>query len=195
MTLGADAVDAMAGIPWELKAPKILGVRLSGKLSGWATPKDVILHLAGRLTVSGGTNHIIEYFGTGVHTLSCTGMATICNMGAEVGATTSLFPYTEAMKRYLIATGRSGDAESSDALQQASFLSADIGAEYDQVIEINLDTLEPHINGPFSPDVSWPLSKFSSAVKENGWPTKLHSGLIGSCTNSSYQGIVIVLLV
>ncbi|KAJ3364451.1 aconitate hydratase, partial [Kappamyces sp. JEL0680] len=184
---GADAVDAMAGIPWELKAPKVLGVKLTGSLSGWATPKDVILHLAGKLTVSGGTNHIIEYFGDGVQSLSCTGMATICNMGAEVGATTSVFPYTSAMQRYLHATRRKSDADASDAAHAAGLLSADVGAEYDQVIEINLDALEPHINGPFSPDIAWPLSKFKEAVAENRWPTKLHTGLIGSCTNSSYQ--------
>lgn len=184
---GADAVDAMAGIPWELKAPKVMGVRLTGSLSNWATPKDIILHLAGRLTVQGGTNHIIEYFGPGVQTLSCTGMATVCNMGAEVGATTSLFPYTEAMKRYLIATRRSDLAEAAEQAKGAGYLVADKGAEYDQVIEINLSALEPHINGPFSPDVSWPLSKFKEIVKEKKWPEKLHSGLIGSCTNSSYQ--------
>ncbi|KAJ3304365.1 aconitate hydratase [Kappamyces sp. JEL0829] len=184
---GADAVDAMAGIPWELKAPKVLGVKLTGSLSGWATPKDVILHLAGKLTVSGGTNHIIEYFGDGVQSLSCTGMATICNMGAEVGATTSVFPYTSAMQRYLHATRRKSDADASDAAHAAGLLSADAGAEYDQVIEINLDALEPHINGPFSPDIAWPLSKFKEAVAENRWPTRLHTGLIGSCTNSSYQ--------
>lgn len=185
---GADAVDAMAGIPWELKAPRILGVKLTGLLSNWATPKDIILHLAGRLTVQGGTNHIIEYFGPGVDSLSCTGMATVCNMGAEVGATSSLFPYTDAMKRYLIATRRADFASSADQAKSAGYLVADKGAEYDQVIEINLSALEPHINGPFSPDVSWPLSKFKSAVQENKWPEKLHSGLIGSCTNSSYQG-------
>jgi aconitate hydratase len=184
---GADAVDAMAGIPWELKAPKVLGVRLTGKFTGWATPKDVILKLAGMLTVQGGTNHIIEYFGPGVESLSCTGMATICNMGAEVGATTSLFPYTPAMSRYLVATGRAETASAADSAKAQGYLSADNGAEYDKVIEIDLSTLEPHINGPFSPDVAWPLSKFKDAVVNNGWPTELKAGLIGSCTNSSYQ--------
>jgi aconitate hydratase len=184
---GADAVDAMAGIPWEIKTPKVLGVRLTGKLSGWANPKDVILHLVGVLTVQGGTNHIIEYFGPGVETLSCTGMATICNMGAEVGATTSVFPYTDAMKRYLIATRRSKQAEQSDINKAAGLLSADPGAEYDRVIEIDLSLLEPHINGPFSPDVSWPLSKFKETILEKKWPVTLSSALIGSCTNSSYQ--------
>ncbi|KAJ3262591.1 aconitate hydratase [Boothiomyces macroporosus] len=184
---GADAVDAMAGIPWELKAPKILGVRLTGKLNGWTNPKDVILHLAGKLTVQGGTNHIIEYFGPGVDSLSCTGMATICNMGAEVGATTSLFPFTDSMKRYLNATRREDAAEAAAKAASMGYLQADKGAEYDKVIEINLSELEPHINGPFTPDLSWPLSKFKDAVKENNWPTELSAGLIGSCTNSSYQ--------
>jgi aconitate hydratase len=184
---GADAVDAMAGIPWELKAPKILGVRLSGKLSGWATPKDVILSLAGKLTVQGGTNHIIEYFGPGVESLSCTGMATICNMGAEVGATTSIFPYTESMNRYLTATWRKEAALAAERAKGSGYLSADDGAEYDKVIEIDLSTLEPYINGPFSPDVAWPLSQFKSAVESNNWPTELKAALIGSCTNSSYQ--------
>lgn len=184
---GADAVDAMAGIPWELKSPKILGVRLTGRLSGWATPKDVILKLAGILTVQGGTNHIIEYFGPGVETLSCTGMATITNMGAEVGATTSLFPFTDSMRRYLNATDRSEASDAAQFAKNQGFLEADAGAEYDRVIEINLSELEPHINGPFSPDVAWPLSKFKAAVKENNWPTELKSALIGSCTNSSYQ--------
>ncbi|KAJ2999504.1 aconitate hydratase [Globomyces sp. JEL0801] len=151
---GADAVDALAGIPWELKAPKVLGVHLTGKLSGWATPKDVILKLAGQLTVQGGTNHIIEYFGSGVDSLSCTGMATICNMGAEVGATTSLFPFTDAMSRYLRATGRGDAAIAAEGARTSGFLSADKGAEYDKVIEIDLSALEPHINGPFSPDRS-----------------------------------------
>jgi aconitate hydratase len=184
---GADAVDAMAGIPWELKAPKILGVRLSGRLSGWATPKDVILSLAGKLTVQGGTNHIIEYFGPGVESLSCTGMATICNMGAEVGATTSLFPFTDSMSRYLSATHRANVSKAANGAHEAGYLSADAGATYDNVIDIDLSSLEPHINGPFSPDVSWPLSKFKKAVQDNNWPTTLKAALIGSCTNSSYQ--------
>lgn len=145
------------------------------------------MHLVGRLSVQGGTNHIIEYFGPGVKTLSCTGMATMCNMGAEMGATTSVFPYTDAMRRYLIATRRQSQAKEADMAQAAGYLSADKGAEYDQVIEVDLSALEPHINGPFSPDVAWPLSKFKDTVLEKKWPQKLHSGLIGSCTNSSYQ--------
>ncbi|TPX56912.1 3-isopropylmalate dehydratase [Powellomyces hirtus] len=184
---GADAVDAMAGIPWELKAPKILGVRLTGKLQGWTSPKDVILHLAGLLTVRGATNHIIEYFGPGAETLSCTGMATMCNMGAEVGATTSTFPYSPAMSQYLRATHRAGVADAADQAHAAGFLSADAGAAYDKVIEINLSTLEPHINGPFTPDLATPLSKFKDFVTENGWEDKISVSLIGSCTNSSYE--------
>ncbi|KAK3377897.1 aconitase family-domain-containing protein [Podospora didyma] len=194
---GADAVEALVGAPWELKAPKILGVRLTGKLSGWVSPKDVILHLAGLLTVRGGTGFIVEYFGPGVETLSCTGMATACNMGAEIGATTSIFPYTEASRRYLQSTGR--DQASRDAALLQNFpgagssedayfkFKADEGAEYDQVIEINLSELEPHINGPFTPDLSTPLSKFKETVQEQKWPEKLSAGLIGSCTNSSYE--------
>lgn len=182
---GADAVDVMADLPWELKAPKILGVHLKGQLKGWASPKDIILKLAGILTVKGGTGYIIEYFGEGVESLSCTGMGTVCNMGAEVGATTSLFPFTESMSDYLRATNRSEMADL--ARNNKELLSADKGAKYDDVVEIDLSTLEPHINGPFTPDRSFPLSKFSSAVKENGWPEKLSAGLIGSCTNSSYE--------
>ena len=184
---GADAVDAMAGIPWELKSPKVLGVELVGKLSGWATPKDVILSLAGKLTVRGGTNHIIEYFGPGVQKLSCTGMATICNMGAEVGATTSVFPFTSAMERYLRATKRSEIADAAIFANAKGYLTADKRCEYDQVITVNLSELEPHINGPFSPDISWPLSKFKDAIIKNGWPQNVSASLIGSCTNSSYQ--------
>ncbi|KAL2914334.1 aconitate hydratase [Polyrhizophydium stewartii] len=182
---GADAVDAMAGIPWELKAPKVLGVRLSGKLDGWATPKDVILKLAGMLTVQGGTNHIIEYFGPGVDTLSCTGMATICNMGAEVGATTSLFPFTESMRRYLVATGRSEVAEA--AAKAKEHLCADAGAEYDSVVEINLSELAPRLNGPATPDRSWTLPELKTGIAENKWPKTVSAALIGSCTNSSYE--------
>ncbi|CAN6643901.1 homocitrate dehydratase, mitochondrial [Trichomonascus vanleenenianus] len=185
---GADAVDALTGTPWELKAPKVLGVKLSGKLSGWSAPKDVITHLAGRLTVRGGTGYIIEYHGEGVDTLSATGMATICNMGAEVGATTSLFPYTASMKRYLAATGRQPIAEAAEEVNsKTGFLQRDPDAEYDEVVEIDLSTLEPHINGPFTPDLSTPLSKYAETAKENEWPEKLSAGLIGSCTNSSYQ--------
>lgn len=194
---GADAVEALVGAPWELKAPRILGVKLTGKLNPWVAPKDVILHLAGRLTVRGGTGFIIEYFGPGVDTLSCTGMATICNMGAEVGATTSIFPYTKASGRYLEATRRPNIRAAVEAMQRypslgapedATFrFQADEGAEYDEVVVINLSELEPHINGPFTPDLSTPLSKFRDAVKENEWPEKLSAGLIGSCTNSSYE--------
>jgi len=182
---GADAVDAMAGIGWELKAPKILGVKLVGELKGWASPKDVILKVAGLLTVKGGTGKIIEYFGPGVETLSCTGMATICNMGAEVGATTSLFPYTSAMYKYLKATRRSGIAD--EAEKYKNLLKADEKSHYDEVIEIDLSTLEPHINGPFTPDLSTSLSGFRDAAKKNNWPQELKASLIGSCTNSSYE--------
>ncbi|KAL1902915.1 aconitate hydratase [Sporothrix stenoceras] len=198
---GADAVEALVGAPWELKAPKILGVRLTGQLSGWVSPKDVILHLAGRLTVRGGTGFIIEYSGPGVQTLSCTGMATMANMGAEVGATTSVFPYTEASARYLVSTRRDQQAQDAARFQQfrgtqasspndknAVFeFAADEGAEYDQLIEINLSELEPHINGPFTPDLSIPLSEFRQTVEQEQWPQKLSAGLIGSCTNSSYE--------
>ncbi|KAI5809573.1 aconitase family-domain-containing protein [Peziza echinospora] len=188
---GADAVDALVDAPWELKAPKILGVKLTGELNGWATPKDVILALAGKLTVRGGTGFIIEYFGSGVETLSCTGMATICNMGAEVGATTSLFPFTDSMAAYLTATRRSPIAEAAKLVNsQHNFLRADPNVKYDEIIEINLSNLEPHINGPFTPDLSTPLSKFKDAVAENKWPTTLDAGLIGSCTNSSYQDML-----
>ncbi|KAF9929190.1 aconitate hydratase [Modicella reniformis] len=182
---GADAVDAMANIPWELKAPEVIGVKLTGKLNGWTSPKDVILHLAGKLTVRGGTGHIVEYFGQGIDTLSCTGMGTICNMGAEVGATTSLFPFTNSMSAYLHATSRGPVAEA--ASQHAHFLKADDGAVYDNVIEIDLSALEPHINGPFTPDLATPLSKFADVVKKNGWKDEVKVGLIGSCTNSSYE--------
>ncbi|EDU47242.1 aconitate hydratase, mitochondrial precursor [Pyrenophora tritici-repentis Pt-1C-BFP] len=188
---GADAVDALVDAPWELKAPKILGVKLTGELSGWASPKDVILKLAGHLTVRGGTGFIIEYFGPGVQTLSCTGMATICNMGAEVGATTSLFPFSPAHIPYLQATHRGPIAEAAAKIAQSpmqqNLLRPDPEAVYDKVIEINLSELEPHINGPFTPDLSTPLSKFKSVVEENGWPKTFGAGLIGSCTNSSYQ--------
>ncbi|KAK2749652.1 aconitate hydratase [Myotisia sp. PD_48] len=187
---GADAVDALVDAPWELKAPKILGVRLTGQLQGWASPKDIILHLAGKLTVRGGTGFIIEYHGEGVETLSCTGMATICNMGAEVGATTSLFPFSPSMIPYLEATGRSEIAKAASDIaytSSTSLLRADPGSEYDQVIEINLSTLEPHINGPFTPDLSIPVSSFADTVREKKWPETFGAGLIGSCTNSSYE--------
>ena len=193
---GADAVEALVGAPWELKAPKVLGVELKGKLGDWVSPKDVILHLAGKLTVRGGTGFVIEYFGEGVESLSCTGMATICNMGAEVGATTSLFPYTEASARYLRSTRREGAAHAAETLQRFSpsnnrdsylRFAADEGAEYDERITVDLSTLEPHINGPFTPDLSTPLSTFKDVVVAHGWPEKLSAGLIGSCTNSSYE--------
>ncbi|MBK8727422.1 MAG: aconitate hydratase [Holophagaceae bacterium] len=182
---GADAVDVMAGLPWELKAPKLIGVKLSGKLNGWTSPKDVILKLAGILTVKGGTGAIVEYFGEGVDSISCTGMGTICNMGAEIGATTSLFPFNHRMAQYLRATSRVTLAELAE--QYAHNLKADEGCEYDQVIELNLSELEPHVNGPFTPDLAWPLSQFAAAVKEKGYPEELKVGLIGSCTNSSYE--------
>ncbi|KAM0382162.1 hypothetical protein HYE67_010984 [Fusarium culmorum] len=194
---GADAVEALVGAPWELKAPKVLGVHLVGKLSNWASPKDVILRLAGHLTVRGGTGSIIEYFGEGVDSLSATGMATICNMGAEVGATTSIFPYTKASARYLDSTRRSQANKNIEALESFAGNSsdpdarwqfkADEGAEYDDLITIDLSTLEPHINGPFTPDLATPLSKFKEVVKEQEWPETLSAGLIGSCTNSSYE--------
>ncbi|KAE8156935.1 aconitase family-domain-containing protein [Aspergillus tamarii] len=182
---GADAVDVMAGLPWELKAPKVIGVKLTGELSGWTTPKDIILKVAGLLTVKGGTGAIVEYHGPGVNSLSCTGMGTICNMGAEIGATTSLFPYNDRMYDYLKATKRQhiGDFARSYAKE----LREDEGAEYDQLIEINLSELEPHINGPFTPDLATPISKFKEAVEANKWPEELKVGLIGSCTNSSYE--------
>ena len=185
---GADAVDAMVDAPWELKAPKILGVKLEGRLSGWATPKDVIMKLAGILTVRGGSGFIIEYFGPGVETLSCTGMATVCNMGAEVGATTSLFPMTKSMLQYLQSTYREQTSAEAAALGgRSGLLCADENASYDQVITIDLSALEPHINGPFTPDLSTPLSDFKAAVKINKWPESFGAGLIGSCTNSSYE--------
>lgn len=188
---GADAVDVMAGMPWELKMPKIIGVKLTGKLSGWASPKDVILKLAGILTVKGGTNAIIEYFGEGTSSLSATGKATICNMGAEVGATTSIFPYDKKSSDYLKATERTDIADLAD--QIIGYLQPDTETinnpkEYfDQVIEINLSTLEPYVNGPFTPDAAHPISEFAKVVKEKGYPQQMEVGLIGSCTNSSYE--------
>ena len=190
---GADAVDVMTGMEWELKMPKLIGVKLTGSLSGWASPKDVILKLAGILTVKGGTNAIIEYFGPGAASLSATGKATICNMGAEVGATTSLFPFDTNMATYLRATGRDDVAEWATAV--SDYLEADMDVQaqpdsfYDRVIVINLSELEPHINGPFTPDAATPISEFAAKVKENGWPRKMEVGLIGSCTNSSYQDL------
>ncbi|KAG6831257.1 hypothetical protein H0H92_011767 [Tricholoma furcatifolium] len=204
---GADAVDAMTGTPWELKAPQVVGIHLTGTLNGWSTTKDLILHLAGKLTVrteKGGTGRILEYFGPGVFSQSCTGkaflcirftislsnwsgLATIANMGAEVGATTSTFPYTPNMNAYLRATGRAPVAAAADEAASRGFLSPDVGAEYDEVIEINLSEIEPTINGPFTPDLATPISKFGAFVKEQGWKDEFSAGLIGSCTNSSYE--------
>lgn len=183
---GADAVDVMADIPWELKCPNVIGVHLTGKIGGWTSPKDVILKVADILTVKGGTGAIIEYYGKGVDSISCTGMATICNMGAEIGATTSTFPFNPRMAAYLKSTLRDGIAADA-AKYQSALLQADAGAKYDQVIEINLDTLEPHVNGPFTPDLAHPISKLGANSKKNGYPMEIKVGLIGSCTNSSYE--------
>ncbi len=190
---GADACDVMSGLAWELKWPKLIGVELTGKLNGWASPKDVILKVAGILSVKGGTGAIIEYFGPGAESLSCTGKGTICNMGAEVGATTSTFSYDESMRRYLVGTGREVVANMADAIAEHLQGDDEVYAQpdkyFDQVIKIDLSTLEPHVNGPFTPDLAWPISKFAAAVKENDWPAKLEVGLIGSCTNSSYEDL------
>jgi aconitate hydratase len=190
---GADAVDVMAGMAWELKFPKLIGVKLTGKLSGWASPKDVILKVAGILTVKGGTGAIVEYFGEGSENMSCTGKATICNMGAEIGATTSVFAFDQSMVEYLSGTGRADIAEAANAvaahLRPDDEVYADPAKYYDQLIEINLSELEPHVNGPFTPDAAWPISQFAAAVREHNWPAKLEVGLIGSCTNSSYEDI------
>lgn len=190
---GADAVDVMAGMPWELKMPKLIGVKLTGKMSGWTSAKDVILKLAGILTTKGGTNAIVEYFGEGADSMSCTGKGTICNMGAEIGATTSIFAYDGKMGDYLKETGRAEVADAADAIKDHLRADADVYADpasyYDQVIEIDLSTLEPYINGPFTPDAAHPISEFAKAVKENNYPEKLEVGLIGSCTNSSYEDI------
>ncbi len=190
---GADAVDVMAGMAWELKMPKLIGVKLTGKLNGWSAPKDVILKVAGILTVKGGTGAIIEYFGEGAKSLSATGKGTICNMGAEVGATTSIFAYDDSISRYLSATGRAEVALAADAVKD--YLDADPEVYenpeiyFDQLIEINLSELEPHVNGPFTPDRATPVSKIGQVAKENGWPLEVSVGLIGSCTNSSYEDI------
>lgn len=190
---GADAVDVMAGLPWELKMPKVIGVKLTGKMNGWTSAKDVILKVAGILTVKGGTGAIIEYFGEGAESLSATGKATICNMGAEVGATCSLFAYDEKMAGYLQATGREKVAKLADKVKEHLRPDDEVYANpenyYDQLIEINLSELEPHVNGPFTPDLAWPISKFADAVRTNEWPQKLEVALIGSCTNSSYEDI------
>jgi len=190
---GADACDVMAGLPWELKMPKLIGVKLTGKLNGWTAPKDVILKVAGILTVKGGTGAVVEYFGEGAVNMSCTGKGTICNMGAEVGATTSTFGYDESMSRYLKSTGREDIANMADQIKEHLTGDAEVyenpSAYFDQVIEINLDELEPHLNGPFTPDLATPISKMKEAAEANGWPTKIEVGLIGSCTNSSYEDI------
>ncbi|XP_017772259.1 PREDICTED: probable aconitate hydratase, mitochondrial [Nicrophorus vespilloides] len=183
---GADAVDVMASIPWELKCPNVIGVKLTGKLSGWTSPKDIILKVADILTVKGGTGAIVEYYGSGVDSISCTGMATICNMGAEIGATTSVFPYNGRMHQYLKATNRGDIATEADKFGK-KLLTADEGCKYDQVIEINLDTLEPHVNGPFTPDLANPISKLGESARKANWPMDIRVGLIGSCTNSSYE--------
>ena len=190
---GADACDVMAGLPWELKMPKLIGVKLTGKLNGWTAPKDVILKVAGILTVKGGTGAVVEYFGEGATSMSCTGKGTICNMGAEIGATTSTFGYDDSMSRYLKATGREEIAAAADAF--AAHLTGDAEvyanpeAYFDQVIEIDLNTLEPHLNGPFTPDLATPISQMKVAAAANGWPNRIEVGLIGSCTNSSYEDI------
>jgi aconitate hydratase len=190
---GADAVDVMAGMPWELKMPKLIGIKLSGELSGWTSPKDVILKVAGILTVKGGTGAIVEYFGSGAKSMSCTGKGTVCNMGAEIGATTSLFGYDKSMSRYLRETNRADVAELADHVAEHLTGDAECYANpekyFDQVIEIDLSTLEPHINGPYTPDLAWPISEFAAAVEENDYPETLEVGLIGSCTNSSYEDI------
>lgn len=190
---GADACDVMSGLPWELKWPKLIGVKLTGKLNGWTAPKDVILKVAGILTVKGGTGAIVEYFGPGAESMSCTGKGTIANMGAEIGATTSTFSYDDSMRRYLKGTGRAEVAAMADAiaehLQGDPEVYADPASYFDQVIEIDLSTLEPHVNGPFTPDLAHPISQFAAEVKKNGWPAKLEVGLIGSCTNSSYEDL------
>lgn len=190
---GADAVDVMAGLPWELKMPKLIGIKLTGRLSGWTSAKDVILKVAGILTVKGGTGAIVEYIGEGAESLSATGKGTICNMGAEIGATCSIFTYDNKMSDYLKATGRAEVAALADGIREHLRPDPEVYAEparyYDQLIEINLDELEPHVNGPFTPDLAWPISKFSEAVKANHWPEKLEVALIGSCTNSSYEDI------
>jgi aconitate hydratase len=190
---GADACDVMAGLPWELKMPKLIGVKLTGKLNGWTAPKDVILKVAGILTVKGGTDAVVEYFGEGATSMSCTGKGTICNMGAEIGATTSTFGYDDSMARYLKATGRAEVAELADSVKHHLTADPEVyanpAAYFDQVIEIDLSTLEPHVNGPFTPDLATPISKLKEAALANGWPTKISVGLLGSCTNSSYEDI------
>ena len=190
---GADACDVMAGLAWELKFPKLIGVKLTGKLSGWTSAKDVILKVAGILTVKGGTGAVVEYFGEGATSMSCTGKGTICNMGAEIGATTSTFGYDDSMARYLQSTGRAEIATMADGIREHLTADSEVYANpetyFDQVIEIDLNTLEPHLNGPFTPDLATPISKMKEMAEKNGWPTKIEVGLIGSCTNSSYEDI------
>jgi len=190
---GADACDVMAGLPWELKFPKLIGVKLTGKLNGWTAPKDVILKVAGILTVKGGTGCVVEYFGEGARSMSCTGKGTICNMGAEIGATTSTFGYDESMERYLRATNRADVADAANAIKEHLTADPEVYANpeqyFDQVIEINLSELEPHLNGPFTPDLATPVSKMKEEAAKNGWPLKVEWGLIGSCTNSSYEDL------
>jgi aconitate hydratase len=190
---GADACDVMAGLPWELKFPKLIGVKLTGKLNGWTAPKDVILKVAGILTVKGGTGAIVEYFGEGATNMSCTGKGTICNMGAEIGATTSTFGYDESMERYLRSTGRNEVADLANGIKEHLTGDAEVYANpeayFDQVIEINLSELTPHLNGPFTPDLATPVAEMKEAAAKNGWPLKVEWGLIGSCTNSSYEDL------
>jgi aconitate hydratase len=190
---GADAVDVMAGLPWELKMPKLIGVRLTGKMSGWTSAKDIILWVAGQLTVKGGTGAIVEYFGPGADSISATGKGTICNMGAEIGATCSLFAYDEKMAEYLNATGREEVASLANGIREHLRPDEEVYANptmfYDQVLELDLNTLEPYVNGPFTPDLATPISQMKEAVEKNGWPSKLEVALIGSCTNSSYEDI------
>jgi aconitate hydratase len=190
---GADAVDVMAGMPWELKMPKLIGVKLTGKMNGWTSAKDVILKVAGILTVKGGTGAIVEYFGEGAKNLSCTGKGTICNMGAEIGATTSTFGYDDSMRRYLSATGRQEVVDAADKIAEHLTGDAEVYANpekyFDQVIEIDLSTLSPHVNGPFTPDLATPIAEMRAKAEANGWPLKVEWGLIGSCTNSSYEDL------
>jgi aconitate hydratase len=190
---GADAVDVMAGMPWELKFPKLIGVKLTGRLNGWTAPKDVILKVAGILTVKGGTGCIVEYFGEGAESLSATGKGTICNMGAEIGATTSTFGYDDSMRRYLSATGRQDVVDAADAVSEHLTGDAEVYANpeqyFDQVIEINLDELTPHLNGPFTPDLATPVAEMKDKAAANDWPTDIEWALIGSCTNSSYEDL------
>src|SRR5690554_2048913 len=190
---GADACDVMAGLPWELKFPKLIGVKLTGKLNGWTAPKDVILKVAGILTVKGGTGCIVEYFGEGAQAMSATGKGTICNMGAEIGATTSIFGYDEKAEAYLRGTDRGDVADAANAVKEHLTADPEVYAEpekyFDQVIEINLSELEPHLNGPFTPDLATPVGEMKEEAAKNGWPLKVEWGLIGSCTNSSYEDL------